>query len=115
MNCFLPGWNKKWNSIPHQYTSPAQGTVHHRSSVPGCGKLSDQSPGQGGSVRKCVSPEGLSSPVVFQIISRGFQDILVDLGDNGAVFDTKGFQKAGSFGLSPAVVMNLNVQKGVHA
>ena len=62
MNCFLPGWNKKWNSIPHQYTSPAQGTVHHQSSVPGCGKLSDQSPGQGGSVRKCVSPEGLSSP-----------------------------------------------------
>ena len=54
---FLPGWNKKWNSIPHQYTSPAQGTVHHRSSVLGCGKLSDQSPGQGGSVRKCVSPE----------------------------------------------------------
>ena len=97
MNCFLPGWNKKWNSIPHQYTSPAQGTVHHRSSVLGCGKLSDQSPGQGGSVRKCVSPEGLSSPSSISDNFPGFPGY------------------TGSFGLSPAVVMNLNVQKGVHA
>lgn len=73
--------------------------------------FSGQNPGPDGSARRCAGPEGLSSPSSISDNSRGFQDVLIDFGDNGAFFDAKGFQEAGCFGLGPAVVVDLNIQK----
>ena len=51
------------------------------------------------------------SPAVFQIIGGRFHDILVDLRYCICICDSKKFQQSGGFVLTPAIIMDADVQK----
>ena len=55
------------------------------------------------------------SPAVFQIIGGRFHDILVDLRYCICICDSKKFQQSGGFVLTPAIIMDADVQKGIDA
>ena len=55
------------------------------------------------------------SHIVFQIISRCFGDISVNLGRDSSITDSEKFQEAGGLRRSLAVVMDSHIQQGVNA
>ena len=55
------------------------------------------------------------SHIVFQIISRCFGDISVNLGRDSSVTDSEKLQEASGLRRSPAVVMDSHIQQGVNA
>ena len=55
------------------------------------------------------------SPIVFQIVTGSFHNILIDFGSSGSIVDAKCFQKDSSAGCIPAPVMNADIDQGVNA
>ena len=54
------------------------------------------------------------SPIVFQIVTGSFHDILIDFGSSGSIVDAKCSQKDSSAGRIPAPVMNADIDQGVN-